>query len=284
MGSPETESGHRPDESPRTRVSLTRPFWLSQFEVTQGLWRTVMESTILYQAKLMLADDALYMLGGTERTIRDRLGFDKDIDPERAIGDIRDDLPMYWVNWVEAAEFCRRLNDHSAPPKGYVYRLPTEAEWEYACRAGTTGATYIGDLQILSERDAPALDAIAWYAGNSSVGFTGKGWPTDDWAGKQYPGGMAGPRAVGGKAPNRWGLYDMLGNVNEWCHDWYGALPGGSVSNPTGPASGNARVIRGGSWFNPAHSARAADRDWSKPGRRFWGLGFRVALAPRLDG
>jgi formylglycine-generating enzyme required for sulfatase activity len=237
----------------------------------------------LEQARLMLADTSLYFLGGKERTIRERIGLPKDATPADAVGAMRDDLPMYWVNWFEAVEFCRRLTERERAagrlPNGHVYRLPTEAEWEYAARAGTRTATYAGPIAILAPRNAPVLDAIAWYGGNSSVGYVGKGWETTDWEGKQYLGGTAGPRTVATKRPNRWGLFDMLGNVNEWVADWKAPYAGGAVRDPTGPDQGELRVIRGGSWFNAARSARAADRDWSKPGRRFFGLGFRVVLA-----
>lgn len=286
MGSPDSEPGHVVNEAPLTHVILPHAFWLGKYEVTYGQWKALMGTELLTQARLMLADDALYFLGGRERTVRDRIGLSKDANPRDAIGNMDDELPMYWVNWDEATEFCRRLTEAERKagrlPAGYEYRLPTEAEWEYASRAGTTTATYAGDIDIKGARNAPVLDAIAWYAGNSSVGYSGKGWDTTDWEGKQYPGGDAGPRAVGTRRPNAWGLYDMLGNVNEWCRDWFGQLPGGTVSAPRGPTTGVLRVIRGGSWFNNARGARAANRDWSKPGRRFYGLGFRVALAPIL--
>jgi formylglycine-generating enzyme required for sulfatase activity len=289
MGSPETEDGHVASEGPLTRVTLPQAFWLGRYEVTYAQWKALMGTDLLTQARLMLADDSLYQLGGKEQTVRQRIGLRKDADPHEALGNLDEHAPMYWVNWHEAAEFCLRLTRQERAagriPPGYEYRLPTEAEWEYASRAGTSTATYAGEIRIEGARNAPVLDAIAWYAGNSSVGYVGKGWDTRGWEGKQYPGGLAGPRTVGTREPNAWGLYDMLGNVNEWCADWFAdRLPGGRVSAPHGPATGVLRVIRGGSWFNHARSERAADRDWSKPGRRFHGLGFRVALAPMLSG
>ena len=122
-------------------------------------------------------------------------------------------------------------------------RLPTEAEWEYACRAGTTGARY------------GKLGEVAWYEDNSD-GETHR---------------------VGTKAPNAWGLYDMLGNVWEWCQDWHGSYPSGPVTDPTGPSTGSYRVYRGGSWDFAAGGVRAAYRGGDSPGYRNVDLGFRVA-------
>jgi len=122
-------------------------------------------------------------------------------------------------------------------------RLPTEAEWEYACRAGTTGARY------------GKLGEVAWYEDNSD-GETHR---------------------VGTKAPNAWGLYDMLGNVWEWCQDWHGSYPSGPVTDPTGPSTGSYRVYRGGSWDFDAGGVRAAYRGGDSPGYRNGYLGFRVA-------
>ena len=159
-------------------------------------------------------------------------------------------------------------------------RLPTEAEWEYACRAGTRGMSYAGDFAIKGKNNAPGLEAIAWYGGNSSVGYEGQGWDTAGWPEKQYPGGNAGPRRVGGKEANAWGLRDMLGNVWEWTGDWYGSYPVGEARDPPGPADGVFRVGRGGSWSHDAAFCRAASRRGIGPGFRLYSLGFRPALVP----
>jgi formylglycine-generating enzyme required for sulfatase activity len=156
--------------------------------------------------------------------------------------------PVENVNWDDAVEFCRKLSELPEEKSGgYVYRLPTEAEWEYACRAGTTTKYSFGD----SDKE---LGDYAWYSGNS--GRT------------THP--------VGGKQPNPWGLYDMHGNVWEWCQDWYGDYPSGSVTDPTGAASGSYRVIRGGSWNYYPLLCRSASRFRFSPGFRHHYLGFRV--------
>jgi formylglycine-generating enzyme required for sulfatase activity len=149
-----------------------------------------------------------------------------------------DDLPVDCVSWVDAWEFCRRAG----------MQLPTEAQWEYACRAGTTGAR------------AGNLDSMAWYAGNS--------------------GGI--PHPVGQKRPNAWGLHDMYGNVLEWCADWSECrMDTTPVTDPTGPASGTGRVLRGGSWICVAGHCRSAWRGGSNaPEYSVLGLGFR----PVMDG
>jgi formylglycine-generating enzyme required for sulfatase activity len=149
--------------------------------------------------------------------------------------------PVESVSWNEVVEFCRKTGT----------RLPTEAEWEYACRAGTTTKYSSGD----SDSD---LDGVAWYSGNS--------------------GNTTHP--VGQKQPNAWGLYDMYGNVWEWCADWYaGSYYQNSTGNdPTGPPSGSVRVLRGGSWFSDPGGCRSAGRVWIYPGSRFSYIGFRVCL------
>jgi len=132
--------------------------------------------------------------------------------------------------------------------------LPTEAEWEYACRAGTTTLFSFGD-------DESQLGEYGWY--NSNSGST--------------------THSVGEKKPNGWGLYDMHGNVWEWCQDWYGNYPGGSVTDPQGPATGSYRVGRGGGWDSDAWLCRSALRDDGGPGGRGDGLGFRPVLAPTTN-
>jgi formylglycine-generating enzyme required for sulfatase activity len=133
---------------------------------------------------------------------------------------------------------------------GRVYRLPTEAEWEYACRAGSKAAYGFGD-----ERDL--LGDYAWFTQNSG--------------GKTHP--------VGEKKPNAWGLYDMHGNVWEWCSDWHGEYPEGAVSDPTGSREASHRVVRGGGWFYEATFCRSAIRRWIVPAKRSDSIGFRVALS-----
>ena len=196
------------DERPLTQVRISRGFWMGKYEVTQAQWQAVMGS-----------------------------------NPSR-FTNCGGDCPVEQVSWEDVQEFIGKLNARSG---GRPYRLPTEAEWEYAARAGTTEERH-GDL-----------DAIAWYSRNS--------------------GGTTHP--VGEKAANAWGLHDMIGNVWEWVQDWYGSYPGGSVTDPTGPGSGSGRVLRGGSWIYFARYCRSAFRGRNSPGNRSNTLGFRLV---REDG
>jgi len=156
--------------------------------------------------------------------------------------------PVDSITWHEAVEFCRKLSEKT----GKTFRLPTEAEWEYACRTGTKTRFPFGDSES-------ALGDYAWYGSNSGD--------------KTHP--------VGRKKPNAWGLYDMHGNVWEWCADWYGDYPKGAATDPQGPASGRDRFLRGGSWNNVAGSCRAASRRKFGPGSRFYiDIGLRCAMTP----
>ncbi len=159
--------------------------------------------------------------------------------------------PVEQVSWDDIQVFIQRLN---AKEGGNRYRLPTEAEWEYAARAGTESTYSFGD-------DAAALGQYAWCDGNPDFDST-------------HP--------VGQKQPNAWGLYDMHGNVSEWVQDWYGEnyyrnSPG---TDPKGPSSGPGRVHRGGSWYNSVVGCRSADRNYYKPDGEGSLLGFRLALSP----
>ena len=202
------------DEKPVTRVRITRGFWLGKYEVTQGQWQAVMGS-----------------------------------NPSRFKNCGRD-CPVEKVSWNDVQEFIGKLNGRSG---GRPYRLPTEAEWEYAARAGTTSDTYAGDITKPRGND-PVLNRIGWYDGS-----------TGNWT---HP--------VGRKAPNGFGLHDMLGNVWEWVGDRFGDYPGGTVTDPSGPRTGSIRVIRGGGGNGIARYCRSANRGGSSPGNRNGYLGFRL--------
>ena len=219
------------DETPH-QVTLTQPFELSVYEVTQEQYEAVM---------------------GT--------------NPSRFKGSQN---PVEQVSWDDAVEFCRKLSELPAEKSaGYVYRLPTEAEWEYACRAGTTTAYSFGDSD--SE-----LGDYAWYRSNSAYPKSGGFWSGLFKTSRNH-------HPVGEKKPNPWGLYDMHGNVLEWCHDWRGDYPSGSVTDPTGPASGDRRVLRGGSFKYRTAIVRSATRFYFQPDLRILAYGFRPARTHNLS-
>jgi formylglycine-generating enzyme required for sulfatase activity len=203
-----------------TEVTLTRGYWLGRTEVTQTQWQAV---------------------------VRHIPGFANTPFPSAFNGA---DHPVENVSWDMIALYCAKLNELERAagrlPAGYEYALPTEAQWEYAARAGTTG------------KYAGPLDELAWHSGNS--------------------GGTTQP--VAQKKPNAWGLYDMHGNVTEWCADWYGGYPGGAVADYAGPAGGVYRVLRGGSVGAAPGLLHVAHRfHWkSQLANRY--NGFRLALAP----
>jgi len=223
MGSPATELWRSNDEGPQTEVTISHGFWLGAFTVTQEEWAAVAETV-----------DGLNPTPSYFRGTR---------------------LPVEQVSWDDCQCWLQELNaaeqGESRLPASFRYRLPTEAEWEFACRSGSSTAFCFGDAQ-------EGLGEYAWYLENSKS--------------RLHP--------VGEKKPNGWGIYDMHGNVWEWCHDWYGGpLPGGSVTDPTGPVNGGKRVFRGGSWGVAASRCRSAYRVWNRPTYRDYTLGFRVALA-----
>nr|VFK43282.1 MAG: Formylglycine-generating enzyme, required for sulfatase activity, contains SUMF1/FGE domain [Candidatus Kentron sp. TC] len=247
MGSPESEWETFPRyerkewcnrEGPQHQVILTRGYWLFDTPCTQALWEAVMDN-----------------------------------NPSRFQSPTR---PVESVNWREANEFMEKINQRIP---GLDLVLPTEAQWEYACRAGSDTATYAGPMDIRGSNDTPILDAIAWYGGNSGIGFElDNGYDSSDWREKQYDHGRAGTHPVAGKQANPWGLYDMLGNVWEWCRDGRRDYAPEAIIDPMGPmAIGVSRTVRGGSWHYFARYARAASRFRYSPAVRLDRLGFRCA-------
>ncbi len=217
MGAYPGEQDAHKDEMPQHAATVSRGFWLGQFEVTQAQWRAVM-GTSPWAGQQYVAE------GG--------------------------DCPAVCVSWDDAQAFIAKLNQQT----GKSFRLPTEAEWEYACRAGSTTRFYWGDDPGLDN-----IDAYVWWKGTVAI--------TDEQC----------ARPVGRKRPNAWGLYDMAGNVFEWCQDWHGTYPDGTAIDPAGPSAGTRRVERGGGWMNIGGHGRSARRGHDKPSAAFEDLGFRLA-------
>ena len=240
MGSPENESGRGSDEGPQHKVTISKGFWMGKTEVTQRQYQ-----------QLMGSNPSHFKNAGQ-------------------------DAPVEMVTWHDAKSFCGKLKSRlPSDLRGLTARLPTEAEWEYACRAGTTTALYTGGLTIRGDNNGPELDAIAWYGGNSEVRYEG-GYDSSGWSNKQYDHKRAGTQLVGRKQPNAWGLYDMLGNVWEWCEDSKRDYTASAQTDPEG--SGSSRVLRGGSWSLYARFCRSAYRYVDVPGLRRRYIGFRVVL------
>ena len=204
MGSPESEKYHQ-DNALQHEVTLTKPFYMGKYEVTQEQWESVMGNNPSSRTK------------GAK-------------------------LPVTNVSWEDCQEFIKKLNEKTSGG----YRLPTEAEWEYACRAGTTTAYSVGDK--ITPKDANYRD--------SKIGE---------------------PVAVGSYKPNAFGLYDMHGNVWEWCEDWYADYQAGAVTDPKGPATGERRVLRGGSFNFYVWNTRSSFRFNLSPTSRYLFYGFRLA-------
>ena len=283
MGSPRSENGRTPTQEDPVSVTLSRDFWLAETEVSQAAWAAVMDGeTVVDLARKCLADDV--RIGG--RTVREALGLPRDADPVSFAGPREPDFPVVWVSWTEAAEFCRRIDERERAagrvPDGYEYRLPTEAEWERACRAGKTAALPNGrSLRYVVQFVQPELDDIAWYCGNCSTNPV----PANADPLRRGWGLAVNTRPVGTKAPNAWGFHDMIGNVFEWCADVLPPgdfrLPGGTDPVRLSPAG--IRANRGGSWaVVPQAFLRSAARSFCPEGIRCNDVGFRPALAPIL--
>ena len=210
MGSPDAEKDRDGDEGSQHRVRITKGFWMGKYEVTQEQWELAMNTRPWANEKYAKSN------------------------PRHAVSH---------VSWEDCQDFLKKLNSQLRVPNS-AFRLPTEAEWEYACRAGATTRFYYGD-----DLDYSKLGEYAWYDKNA------------------WGGGDKYAHPVGQKKPNGWGLHDMHGNVWEWCQDWYGEdYYGKSPSaDPKGPSSGSSRVLRGGSWFHFPRYCRAADRSRSNP-------------------
>ncbi len=186
--------------------------------------------------------------------------------------------PVEKVSWNDAKTFLQRINEKC---QGLALALPNEAQWEYACRAGTDTALYAGPIEIIGENNAPALDDIAWYGGNSGIDYDlDDGWDSSSWTEMQHPNPKSGTREVGQKQPNPWGLYDMLGSVLEWVEDsWHSNYDDAPIDGVVWESAdaGGAKVLRGGSWSGYAGHCRSAFRYYYQPGSQGSDFGFRCA-------
>ncbi len=220
IGSSHDEPGHKDNEAPRHKATFSRDFFIGIHEVTQGQWMELM-NTAPWSGKDFFKSGA--------------------------------DYPASYVSHAEAVEFCRLLSE----AEGRTFRLPSAAEWEYACRAGTETPFHYGD-------DAEALVEYDWFYDNCRM-----------------PGRLERyPHKVGQKKPNPWGLYDMHGNVREWVIDWFGQYDKGNEVDPVVDQQGHAqfRTVRGGSWFAEAKECRSAVRDGQPESKQIHFIGFRVVM------
>jgi formylglycine-generating enzyme required for sulfatase activity len=207
------------------KVTLSKPFYMGVYEVTNKHFERVM--------------------GSVPSKWKDK------------------DLPVESVTWNEADEFCRRLSElPDEQAAGRSYRLPTNAEWEYACRAGSSEEYAFGRVE--STGGGVTKDTY-------DTQISPHGWDSNNSGSKTHP--------VGKKLPNSWGLHDMHGNVSEWCDEWFGKYPAGDTTDPRGPPNGEGRVIRGGDWNENFGAWRSAYRVWGDSRTKAPALGFRVALS-----
>ena len=223
MGSPDSDTEALDNEKPAHQVTISQPFYLGKCQVTRVQWEAVMGNTPIRPWGVYAAiNEGAYLKGNVNEPVENE--------------------PLENV-----LAFIDRLNAREGHT---LYRLPTEAEWEYACRAGSTTAYCFGD-------DSRRLEEYAWYSGSQ-------------------PGGPYKANQVGTRKPNAWGLYDMHGNVWEWVQDWYGEYVAGPVTDPRGPASGPYHVFRGGGWGDIARRCRSASRGLNQSGFHYIPTGFRL--------
>ena len=227
MGSPATEAGRNSDEGPQHEVTISKPFYMGVFEVTQEQYEAVM-----------------------------------GVNPSNFKGTKK---PVETVFWDDAVEFCKKLSART----GKKVMLPTEAQWEYACRAGTTTTFHTGDALKPGQDNAD-------FSQTSNPGVWDK---IMAWVGMSSGQKTIQTTPAGSFSPNGFGLYDMHGNVFEWCSDWYDdSYANAKNQDPTGSDSGSLRVLRGGSWGSAPQGCRSALRAWFSPDLRSGDVGFRVAV------
>jgi serine/threonine protein kinase len=253
MGLSQGDTNGWDDEKPSHRVVISQPFYMGKYPVTQEEWIRVM-------------GDKPFYFQNAGRT-----------------------APAESISWNRVQEFLKKLNDMEGRDGSRIkpkYRLPTEAEWEYSARAEIISTLYVGKLEENGYWESKPLNSIGWFAGNSIANYEGAR-KTEEIAkinGLEYykdaPHKMIGPQPVGRKLPNQWGLCDTIGNVLEWCEDWFsnGYYGRSELIDPKGPSDGEKKVVRGGSWFSIARDCRISSREFIPPDSKLNNLGFRLLL------
>ena len=254
MGSPPGEGGRRRDEGPQRKVTIARPFWLGMHEVTRGQFNAFASATT-YETTAEKEGWAYTWMGDAAQK-------DRGVSWREPMFAQTDSHPVVCVSWHDAVAFCKWLSVTS----GKAVSLPTEAQWEYACRAGSRGRFSFGESN-------GELCRYANYADMES-------YPSP-WRDRQHYDGHSHTSPAGSFEPNAWGLRDMHGNVSEWCGDLYRPYTNAETRDRTGPISGKACVFRGGSWRSPPKRCRSASRRRRPPDSRCSDLGFRIVVQAR---
>lgn len=253
MGSTKEDVDKEEDERPHV-VEITRPFHMGKYEVTVGQFKAFVKDTG-YRTEAEKDGKGGRAFNGKEFIQKPEFNWHNLFFKQA------DDEPVIVVSWNDAVAFC----DWLSKKEGKTYRLPTEAQWEYACRAGTNTRFYNGDKE----------DELR-HIGNIADASLKKKWVEVNWS-MSWDDGFPFTSPAGKFKPNAFGIHDMVGNAWEWCSDWYDKeYPKGPVKDPQGPATGTLRIARGGAWSTQPKFCRSAFRDWHEPTYRSDCVGFRV--------
>ena len=271
-------------------VVLTEGFWMAETEVPQALWEEITGSSVRNMAETALRDETTFKRGSKDVSQLEYTGLKSAEEALTMDGFFAPEKPAIFVSWNDIEEFFKILNDEIALPHGapedWVYRLPTESEWEYANRSGGIDTAHNGAVTTLGKSNSPELDRVACYSGNCSLNFQGGGYSRKNWKECSVEGDFGGIAPCGSFEANSWGLRDMLGNVSEWCLDSYDREFGGDyvkdwAVNPFYTEENRTiKIARGGNWKSTVIGCRPERRVSYHKNWRNFDLGFRIVIGP----